>query len=95
MKLSTVLLAALIGAVTAFPTDPLSDVSIADRSVDLFTKRDCAHGWLCRNPGEKLCLCNQGKRVSALFLLLCVISYLYSLRSVHARGLTTSHQEEI
>lgn len=69
MKLSIALVTALIGVVTAFPTDPLSDVSIADRSVDLLTKRDCASGFLCDVAGEKLCKCNQGKHVSALSLI--------------------------
>jgi hypothetical protein len=64
MKLRSALVIALIGAVTAFPTDPLSNVSIADRSVDPPTKRNCADGWIWEDPGAKLCLCNQGKRVS-------------------------------
>jgi hypothetical protein len=70
MKLSIALVTVSIGVVTTFPTDPLSNASIADRSVDLLTKRDCAHlDWgLCQSAGEKLCLCNQGKRVSVLSL---------------------------
>ncbi|KAF2023701.1 hypothetical protein EK21DRAFT_94688 [Setomelanomma holmii] len=68
MKLSIALVTALIGVVTAFPTDTLSDVSIVDRSVDLLTKRDCASGTFCSNAGEKLCLCNQGKHCTCTFV---------------------------
>ncbi|KAF9734930.1 hypothetical protein PMIN06_010199 [Paraphaeosphaeria minitans] len=70
MKLSIALVTALIGAITAIPTDPLPDVSIADRSVELLTKRDCAspeYG-ICKNAGEKLCLCNQGKRCTCTYV---------------------------
>lgn len=71
MKLSIALVTALIGVVTAIPTDALSDVSIVDRglSVDPLTKRDCASGYLCSEVGQKLCACNQGKHVSALPLI--------------------------
>jgi hypothetical protein len=62
MELCPALLTALISAVTAFPTDPLSDISPADRSIDLL-KRDCASGWFCTEAGAKKCLCNQGKKV--------------------------------
>jgi hypothetical protein len=67
MKLSIAFVTVMLGAVTAFPFDPLSDTSPArGRSVDLF-KRDCASGIYC-SPGARLCLCNQGKRVSDSFL---------------------------
>ncbi|KAF1844391.1 uncharacterized protein K460DRAFT_397499 [Cucurbitaria berberidis CBS 394.84] len=68
MKLSIALVTALIGAVTAFPADPLPDVSIADRSVDLLTKRDCASGFLCKDAGAKLCKCNQGMHCTCTFI---------------------------
>jgi hypothetical protein len=68
MKLSIALITALIGVVRAFPMDPMANVSIADRSIDLLTKRDCASGTFC-TAGQKLCRCNQGKRVSALSLI--------------------------
>lgn len=93
MKLSIVV-TALIGAATAVPTDPLVGVTPVERAVDLF-KRECASGGLCNNAGKKLCLCNQGKRVCALFLSLCVIFRLHSMRSVHARGFQMSHQAGI
>jgi hypothetical protein len=93
MQLSIALVTALIGVVVTIPTDPLSDVSIADRSVDLLTKRDCADGWFCDTPGQSLCQCNQGKKVSSLSHILSFdIICSYSMPSVHARGFQTSHQ---
>lgn len=70
MKFSIALVTALLGVVTAVPTDPQSDVSIANRSGDLLTKRDCASGIFCDIPSQELCKCNQGKRVSALSYML-------------------------
>jgi hypothetical protein len=51
MKLSIALVTAIISAVTAFPFDPLSNISPAERSVDLF-KRDCASGFSAPLPAK-------------------------------------------
>jgi hypothetical protein len=68
MKLSIALVTALLGIVAAIPADPFANVSMADRSVDLLTKRDCASGYFCTAAGEKRRKYNQGLHVSALSL---------------------------
>jgi hypothetical protein len=75
MRLSIVIVTALIGAVSAFPADPIPEtgVSPAVRAIDILSKRDCASGFFC-NTADKLCKCNEGKHVSALVLSLYVSS---------------------
>jgi hypothetical protein len=64
MKFTIALVTVMLGAVTAAPAEQPGFTPYI-RSVDPLTKRACSNGGLCGSPGERLCRCNQGKRVSA------------------------------
>lgn len=69
MKLNLALVAAMIGAATAIPTDtsPVNNgvgFLMERDSAGILTKRDCASGVWCNTDRQKLCYCNQGKSVS-------------------------------
>jgi hypothetical protein len=87
MKLSITLIAALLGAVSAFPAELHSDVDLANPNL---SKRDCVpSSWwknYCDDPGAMRCVCNQGKSASALPMH-CIMIYANTpLRSVYANS---------